>query len=103
MKKNDIFTLALTRYCHIFIKGCTGEDYTGFFQTAGYIEKNTAPACDSEQDCITDHNYRNIPELPELLEEFLPWIQEVQKECHSTRFMAKRSNEQPLPKMAQKQ
>ena len=40
------------RYCHIFIKGCTGEDYTGFFQTAGYIESNTAPVCDSEQDCI---------------------------------------------------
>lgn len=39
-------------YCHIFIKGCIGEDYTGFFQTAGYIEKNTAPVCDSEQDCI---------------------------------------------------
>ena len=77
--------------------------YGLYLQTAGYIEKNTAPVCDSEQDCITDHNYRNIPELPELLEEFLPWIQEVQKECHSTRFMAKRSNEQPLPKMAQKQ
>ena len=41
------------RYCHIFIKGCTGEDYTGFFQTAGYIEQNTAPVCDSEQDCIS--------------------------------------------------
>ena len=40
------------RSCHIFIKGCTGEDYTGFFQTAGYIEQNTAPVCDSEQDCI---------------------------------------------------
>lgn len=40
------------RYCHIFIKGCTGEDYTGFFQTAGYIEQNTVPVCDSEQDCI---------------------------------------------------
>lgn len=40
------------RYCHIFIKGCTGEDYTGFFQTASYIEQNTAPVCDSEQDCI---------------------------------------------------
>ena len=25
------------RFCHIFIKGCTDEDYTGFFQTAGYI------------------------------------------------------------------
>lgn len=29
------------RFCHIFIKGCTDEDYTGFFQTAGYIEQNT--------------------------------------------------------------
>lgn len=40
------------RYCHIFIKGCSGEDYTGFFQTAGYIEQNTVPVCDSEQYCI---------------------------------------------------
>ena len=40
------------RYCHIFIKGCTGEDYTDFFQTAGYIEQNTVPVWDSEQDCI---------------------------------------------------
>lgn len=40
------------RYCHIFIKGCSGEDYTGFFQTAGYIEQNTVPVCDSEQHCI---------------------------------------------------
>lgn len=31
------------RYCHIFIKGCTGEDYTGFFQTTSYIEQNIAP------------------------------------------------------------
>lgn len=49
------------RYCHIFIKGCSGEDYTGFFQTAGYIEQKTTPVCDSEQYCIrteiqeTDH------------------------------------------------
>lgn len=42
------------RYCHIFIKGCSGEDYTGFFQTAGYIEHNSAPVCDSEQYCISD-------------------------------------------------
>ena len=42
------------RYCHIFIKGCSGEDYTGFFQTAGYIEQKTTPVCDSEQHCI--HN-----------------------------------------------
>ena len=40
------------RYCHIFIKGCSGEDYTGFFRTAGYIEQNTTPVCDSEQYCI---------------------------------------------------
>ena len=40
------------RYCHIFIKGCTGEDYTGFFQTAGYIEDNLTSVCDSEQYCI---------------------------------------------------
>lgn len=40
------------RYCHIFIKGCSGEDYTGFFQTAGYIEQKTTPECDSEQYCI---------------------------------------------------
>ena len=42
------------RFCHIFIKGCTDEDYTGFFQTAGYIEQNTTPVCDSEQYCIAD-------------------------------------------------
>ena len=40
------------RFCHIFIKGCSGEDYTGFFQTAGYIEQKTTPVCDSEQYCI---------------------------------------------------
>ena len=39
-------------FCHIFIKGCTDEDYTGFFQTAGYIEQKTTPVCDSEQYCI---------------------------------------------------
>ena len=40
------------RYCHIFIKGCSGEDYTGFFRTAGYIEQKTTSVCDSEQCCI---------------------------------------------------
>ena len=40
------------RFCHIFIKGCTDEDYIGFFQTAGYIEQKTTPVCDSEQYCI---------------------------------------------------
>ena len=40
------------RYCHIFIKGCSGEDYTGFFRTAGYIEDNSTSVCDSEQYSI---------------------------------------------------
>ena len=40
------------RFCHIFIKCCTDEDYTGFFQTAGCIEQKTIPVCDSEQYCI---------------------------------------------------
>ena len=43
------------RFCHIFIKGCTDEDYTGFFQTAGYIEQKTTPVCDSEQYCINNN------------------------------------------------
>ena len=42
------------RYCHIFIKGCSGEDYTGFFRTAGYIEQKTTSVCDSEQCCISN-------------------------------------------------
>ena len=39
---------------YIFIKGCSGEDYTGFFQTAGYIEQKITPVCDSEQYCIVN-------------------------------------------------
>lgn len=34
------------RFCPIFIKGYTDEDYTGFFQTAGYIEQKNTPVCD---------------------------------------------------------
>ena len=48
------------RFCHIFIKGCTDEDYTGFFQTAGYIEQNTVPVCDSEQHCIFNPLFYNF-------------------------------------------
>ena len=40
------------RFCHIFIKGCTDEDYTGFFRTAGYIEYKIISVCGSEQYCI---------------------------------------------------
>lgn len=42
------------RFCHIFINGSMDEDYTDFFQTAGYIKQKTTPVCDSEQYCI--HN-----------------------------------------------
>lgn len=48
------------RYCHIFIKGCSGEDYTGFFRTAGYIEDNSTSVCDSEQCCITDERFDTL-------------------------------------------
>lgn len=41
------------RYCYIFIKGCSGEDYTGFFRTAGYIEDAPTSVCDSEQCCLS--------------------------------------------------
>ena len=51
------------RYCHIFIKGCSGEEYTGFFQTAGYIEHNSAPVCDSEQYCISPKRTSRMFEL----------------------------------------
>ena len=46
------------RYCHIFIKGCSGEDYTGFFQTAGYIEDNSTSVCDSEQKHLISSQIR---------------------------------------------
>ena len=53
------------RFCHIFIKGCFGEDYTAFFRTAGYIEQNTATVGDSEQDCFYTEisKKRNIREI----------------------------------------
>ena len=47
------------RNCHIFIKGCSKEDYDDFFRATGYI-KNTQetgtvtsvlPVCDSEECC----------------------------------------------------
>lgn len=37
------------RYCHIFIKGCSGEDYTSFFRIVGYTEDNPTSVCDLEQ------------------------------------------------------
>ena len=49
------------RNCHIFIKGCSKEDYDDFFRATGYI-KNTQetgtvtsvlPVCDSDECCKT--------------------------------------------------
>ncbi len=31
------------RFCHIFIKGCSGEDYTSFFRATGYITTDIIP------------------------------------------------------------
>ena len=47
------------RHCHIFIKGCSKEDYDDFFQATGYIENtqetgavtSVLPVCDSEECC----------------------------------------------------
>ena len=45
------------RHCHIFIKGCSKEDYDDFFRATGYIEKSqdmgaitsVLPMCDSDE------------------------------------------------------
>lgn len=51
VEKND------ERYCHIFIKGCTKEDYDEFFLATGYISgtreagaiTSKLPLCDSDE------------------------------------------------------
>ncbi len=44
------------RFCHIFIKGCSGEDYTSFFRATGYIATDIIPEngemCDLDKDSI---------------------------------------------------
>lgn len=50
------------RHCHIFIKGCSKEDYDDFFRATGYIENtqetgtvtSVLPVCDSEECCKTN-------------------------------------------------
>lgn len=45
------------RYCHIFIKGCTKEDYDEFFRATDYISgtretgtiTSVLPLCDSDE------------------------------------------------------
>ena len=47
------------RHCHIFIKGCSKEDYDDFLRATGYIENtqetgavtSVLPVCDSEECC----------------------------------------------------
>ena len=47
------------RHCHIFIKGCSKEDYDDFFRATGYIENtqeigavtSVLPVCDSDECC----------------------------------------------------
>ena len=46
-------------HCHIFIKGCSKEDYDDFFRATGYIENtqengavtSVLPVCDSDECC----------------------------------------------------
>lgn len=50
------------RHCHIFIKGCTKEDYDEFFRATGYISgtrengniTSKLPLCDSDECCKCD-------------------------------------------------
>ena len=56
------------RYCHIFIKGCTKEDYDEFFRATGYISgtrengniTSKLPLCDSDECCKSKRNGCNI-------------------------------------------
>ena len=49
------------RHCHIFIKGCSKEDYDDFFRATGYIENtqetgtvtSVLSVCDSDECCKT--------------------------------------------------
>ena len=52
------------RYCHIFIKGCTKEDYDEFFRATAYISgaretgtiTSKLPLCDSDE-CSKTYKY----------------------------------------------
>lgn len=62
VEKND------ERYCHIFIKGCTKEDYDEFFRATGYISgtreagaiTSKLPLCDSDE-CSKNNMIFKIP------------------------------------------
>ena len=59
------------RYCHIFIKGCTKEDYDEFFRATGYISgtrengniTSKLPLCDSDECCKTYKLFDSSPGL----------------------------------------
>ena len=60
------------RYCHIFIKGCTKEDYDEFFRATGYISGTretgaiTAklPLCDSDECSKCNRDFRSRYIMP---------------------------------------
>lgn len=64
------------RHCHIFIKGCSKEDYDDFFRATGYIENtqetgavtSVLPVCDSDEccKCNTDLQKCGTTDLPKL-------------------------------------
>lgn len=61
----DITDENYERNCHIFIKGCSKEDYDDFFRATGYIENtqeigtvtSVLPVCDSDECCKTYNFY----------------------------------------------
>lgn len=67
VEKND------ERYCHIFIKGCTKEDYDEFFRATGYISgtreagaiTSKLPLCDSDE-CSKSYFYLLIFSMSDL-------------------------------------
>lgn len=60
------------RFFYIFIKGCAGEDYTGFFQTADYIEPESDKIYDLEQCCIYDTLLKYLQSAKGLLLRYYP-------------------------------
>ena len=62
------------RHCHIFIKGCSKEDYDDFFRVTGYIENtqetgavtSVLPVCDSDECCKLDMVSNRFTVCPQL-------------------------------------
>jgi len=58
-----ITTESNTQKCHIYIKGCTTEDYTDLFGAADYIAKNTAMSVSATLPLMCDLDYYSITAL----------------------------------------